>query len=225
MKRTYISPEHTYERVKGTLEMKDEKNYFSSLIMNLPPVIEIDDRTIIWYEDVNLNQIDLTQEELLPPKINFLSDSKRDNHTLIQDEDQSEYERLNLTRWDLTINYKKILEDYLFSEIKKRRTFENVLNSDVNFNNINLAIRDYINKNIMNKYKFDKIEIFINYKNLDFNNNYKFQNTWVNSSQGLEKLERFNIQKDQNIDISFRQEKKGSEWNFEYYFNLKFNLR
>lgn len=223
MKRNYISPEYQYIPVSGTFEMREEKNYFSSLLMSLPEEIIINDNTITWYENIDSNQINLTQEELLPPKINDLSILKKDNHILRLSENQNDYEKLNLTKWDLIIDHKKILKEYIFSQIKKRRTFQGILNNDVNFNNINLAIRDYISKNILQKYELKKIEIFIEYNDLNNEDNFKYQNNWTSDIN--RKIKRFNIKRKNKLEIEFKQEKKGIEWNFDYYFNLTFNLK
>ena len=115
MRRNYISPEFEYRKVFGTLNMKEESTFFGSKMLEIEDIIELHNQGIIYYQNSNNEQIDLDIERSLNPIVYSASDDKKNNHTLVIDESQSDPQRNNLTKYIMTINLKNILENlYLF---------------------------------------------------------------------------------------------------------------
>jgi hypothetical protein len=91
---------------------------------------------------------------------------------------------------------------------------------------VNFSIRNYITKNVVDRYKFDRIELYVRYQDLRDQNLRRYSNVWV-SDESISVKEYLNskIQTDTEFDFSsirvlFNQEKTSQEYNFEYYFKL-----
>lgn len=173
MKRNYISPEFKYTKVSGTFNMLEDKTFFGSKMLDIEDEIIINSRDIVYYQDTNKEQENLTNEKLLPPVIYSMVKDKEKNHKLLIDEYQSKFEKLNNTRWILEIELDQILRNYIFSQLKYSRVFEGVVSSETMNNNINQSIYDYIDLNVLDRYVFDKIDLFIEYKSLIEYGNYQ----------------------------------------------------
>ena len=98
MRRNYISPEFEYRKVFGTLNMKEESTFFGSKMLEIEDIIELHNQGIIYYQNSNNEQIDLDIERSLNPIVYSASDDKKNNHTLVIDESQSDPQRNNLTK-------------------------------------------------------------------------------------------------------------------------------
>ena len=124
------------------------------------------------------------------------------------------------------MNLKNILENFLFSTLKQYRTFDGVRNSMCYTKNVDFSIREYIVKNITDRYKFDKVELYIKYVDLRDQNVRRFINTWVStdeisSNEYLLKRIQTNTEFDgSSIQVLFNQEKSSQQYSFEYYFKL-----
>lgn len=234
MKRSYISPEFNYTKVEGTFNMLEKKNFFGSKMLSITDTIFIGNTNIIYYQNNNKEQINENQEKLLDPYTYSPINSKKDNHNLIYDKSQSEFEKINNTKWILNINLKEILKNYIFAEIKKSRAFEGVRNSKTKDKSVNQAIFNYIENNLLDRYEFDKIDFYINYKSLLDNNSNNLQpniensdniiyNSNISNENNLEKKVSYDIDYDEKfLKVNFRQSKIRSEFTFEYYFNINF---
>jgi hypothetical protein len=111
--------------------------------------------------------------------------------------------------------------------MKKYRTFEGVANDSTKFNDVNVAIHNYIRYNILNRYKYIGIELYVNYKDLRDQDLLRYKNKWsdeiiINDSTKLTKLQTNLEFDDSSITILFNQEKPSSEYKFDYYFNITF---
>lgn len=226
MRRNYISPEFEYKKVFGTLNMKEESTFFGSKMLEIEDNLELHNQGIIYYQNANKEQIDLDIERSLSPIVYSVADDKKSNHTLVIDDSQGESQRSNLTKYILTINLKNILENFLFSTLKQYRTFDGVRNSMCYTKNVDFSIREYIVKNITDRYKFDKVELYIKYVDLRDQNVRRFINTWVStdeisSNEYLLKRIQTNTEFDgSSIQVLFNQEKSSQQYSFEYYFKL-----
>jgi hypothetical protein len=226
MRRNYISPEFEYKRVFGTLNMKEESTFFGSKMLEIEDSLELHNQGIIYYQNANKEQIDLDIERSLSPIVYSVPDDKKLNHTLVIDDSQSESQRNNLTKYILTINLKTILENFLFSTLKQYRTFDGVRNSMCYTKDVNFSIREYIVKNVTDRYKFDKVELYIKYVDLRDQNVRRFINTWVstdeisNSTYLLKKIQTNTEFDESSIQVLFSQEKSSQQYSFEYYFKL-----
>lgn len=242
MKRSYISPEFKYTKVNGTLNMIEQTNFFGSKMMDIEDNISIDNNDVIYYQRSNGEQINLTQELLLPNVIYSNSNNKFDNHTLSIDPNQSEFQKLNNCNWKLRIDIKTILNNYIYAKIKNARSFEGVLSSNTKDNSVNSAISDYITTNIYNRYEYVRIELFLKYNSLVEDGNFQSPdnntildtnieqgNNWnvnINNEKYIEDKIQGNVDYDQTyLNVSFKQGEKRSDYNFDYYFNIYFNRK
>jgi hypothetical protein len=226
MRRSYISPEFEYNRVFGTLNMKEESSFFGSKMLEIEDSLELHNQGIVYFQNLLNEQLDLDVEKTSNPIIYLVSDDKKANHTLILDDSQNDFQKNGLTKYIITIDLKAILENYLFAILKQYRTFEGVRNSMCSTKDVNFSIRNYITKNVVDRYKFDRIELYVRYLDLRDQNLRRYSNVWV-SDESISVKEYLNskIQTDTEFDFSsirvlFNQEKSSQEYNFEYYFKL-----
>jgi hypothetical protein len=226
MRRSYISPEFEYNRVFGTLNMKEESSFFGSKMLEIEDSLELHNQGIVYFQNLLNEQLDLDVEKTSNPIIYLVSDDKKVNHTLILDDSQNDFQKNGLTKYIITIDLKAILENYLFAILKQYRTFEGVRNSMCSTKDVNFSIRNYITKNVVDRYKFDRIELYVRYLDLRDQNLRRYSNVWV-SDESISVKEYLNskIQTDTEFDFSsirvlFNQEKSSQEYNFEYYFKL-----
>jgi len=232
MKKSYISPEFKYSKVEGSFNMSEQKSFFGSKMLDIEDSISIEDTDIIYYQNDNREQINETQEELLDPYTYSPSDDKEVNHTLIYDKSQTEFDKINNTKWILDINLREILKNYIFIQLKRSRAFEGILNVKTRDSSVNQSIYDYIVSNLLDRYKFNKIDLFIKYKSLlDDNNlqpniedssNINYDSN-ISDVSNIENKVEYNLDYDEKfLKVNFKQSKVRSEFKFNYYFNIKF---
>lgn len=225
MRRTYISPEFVNNKVYGTYNMVEESNFFGAKMLDIEDSIYLSNIDIIWYQKLTGEQLDYSIESTLPSYSYSSITDKFDNHTLVIDETQPKFQLDKNTRWILTIDLKSILSNYLFSTLKKYRTFEGVRNDITLENDVNIAMRKYIDYNILNRYKISKIDLLINEKSLRNQNLLKYNNTWnkdLTMDKKFTKVQSETAFDYSSVKLIFSQEKYSSDYNFEYYFNILF---
>lgn len=226
MRRNYISPEFEYKKVNGTLNMIEQSSFLGSKMLEIEDFIEIKNENIIYYQTENGEQLDLSSEISLPQIIYDTVLDKKENQNLKIDESQSNSDLENNTRWILDINIRKILKNYIFATMKKFRTFEGVQNSYTINNNVDSSIFDYIDKNVLSRYKLTRLEMFIKNVDLLTEGELKYVNKYdVNIESDeyiLKKFETNTDFEDKEIRVLFSQSKSGNSFNFRYYYNLYF---
>jgi hypothetical protein len=225
MRRTYISPEYNNNFVNGSLNMSNVSNFFGTKMLKIEDKIIIKNDDIIWYETLKNEQIDFSIESSLSPKFYSSNNDKKNNHILFIDDRQNQFQKDINTRWILEIDTRSILKRYIFASMKKFRTFEGLKNEMTIYNDVNLALDEYIKNNVIDLYRFSKIDLFLEYKELINNNTLRYNNIWnpnISKNSKLEKFELNQIVTDSLISISFNQ-KSSSKFIFEYYFNLSFD--
>lgn len=226
MRRTYISPEFEYRRVFGTLNMKEESTFLSSKMLEIEDYLELNNQSIIYYQNKENEQIDLDIEKLLSPNVYSSGEDKNLNKVLSIDETQGETQKNNLTKYNIKIDLKTILSNYLFATLKQYRTFEGVKNTMCYNKDVNFSIREYIIRNIIDRYKFDKIELYIRYVDIREQNVRRYLNNWYSNSdiiieENLNKKIQTDIEYDQSsLSVIFNQDKTSQQYSFEYYFKL-----
>lgn len=227
MRRTYISPEFEYVSVNGTTNMVEQSSFFGSKMLEIADSIQIKNENVIYYQMPNNEQLNSTIEQTLPQLVYDTVADKSKNHRLFLDESQTETQKNGNTRWILDIDIRTILKNYIFANLKKFRTFEGVLNNSVVDKNVNSAILNYIDNNVLNRYKFERVEFF--YKNTDLLTigTLKYKNEFdVNIELVPNSLfTRFQTEtdpRDEDIRLTFYQDKSSSQYSFKYYFNLYF---
>lgn len=226
MRRTYISKEYIYNSLPGTFNMVEESTPFGAKMLEIEDSIEVSNQNIIYYQNLNGEQIDLAVESSNPTQVYSASDDKKTNHTLIVDKNQSEFDLIKSTKWILEINLKNVLTNYLFSQLKRYRTFEGLLSQSTKENDVNTAIKDYVTFNVLNRYKFEKIDLYIQYENLIAGKLLKYQTIWdetiVMPENELTRYQTDLFYDDSSVKILFNQEKSADLVSFKYYFNIFF---
>jgi hypothetical protein len=93
-------------------------------------------------------------------------------------------------------------------------------------NNDNASIREYIDKNVLSRYKFIKVELFLQPVDLLTIGGLKYGNSFdVTIESPTTIYTKFQTETDVNdldIRLKFYQEKPAREFAFNYYFNLYF---
>lgn len=226
MKRNYLSSDFIYESVNGTFNMLEKRSFLASKMIDIEDELNISNSDIIYYQSATKEQINLTAELSLAPITYAPSESKQKWSSILIDDKQSDYEKDNLTKWSLNINVYEILVENIFANIKKERTFEGVLSNRTKFNDIDLAIVDYIKQNLISRYKVENIILYVKYKSIQESGNRKFMNNWnrsiIDKSNILSKIEtQYDFNKS-NCIVKFKQENISNSYSFDYYFDLIF---
>lgn len=221
-----MSPEYVTQRVYGTFNMIEESNFFSAKMLEIEDLITVGIDDIPYYQNLAGEQIELAVESSTKPTIYSPTIDKEQNHKLVLDETQTKLQKEKNTKWILTINLKVILDNYLFSIMKKWRTFEGIKNEMTTSNDVNQALRKYIEYNVYDRYKLGSIDLYISYKDLRNQNVLRWKNTWNPKAINPQNINR-KIQTETSTDgsivrIMFSQEKPSDDYNFDYFFNLNF---
>jgi len=244
MKDSLMLKKYKVESVSGSYNLTEEKTFFGTKIMDIEDSISITDKSIQYYElDIvgtpleeanNGYQYQELNKTIEIVRIFDVVDIKNNNHKIkktLQDV-QSE---INNTHWEITIDIKSILRQYLFGKIKEMRTFKSMMNTTFINKNINNSIYNYIDKNILDRYELDKIELYVKY--IDIKNNVIYSNLAIkqydplfNQSIELDKylVRNTNLKLDLYLDklapitVDYYQIKSSSEYKFDYYYNVYF---
>jgi len=226
MRRTYISPEYQNRAVYGTLNMVEESTFFGAKMLEIEDTISIDNQDIIYYQKLNGEQLDFSIESSLSSIVYSSSTNKLNNHTLELDTTQPKYQLDNNTRWILTIDLKTIITDYLYATLKRYRTFEGVRNEMTMFNDVNVGVRNYIQSNVLNRYKFKSIDLYVRYQDLRNQSLLRYKNNWdnniINPTYKFIKFQTETEFDESSIRITFNQEKPSNTYSMDYYFNILF---
>ena len=226
MRRTYISPEYQNRSVYGTLNMVEESTFFGAKMLEIEDSISIDNQDIIYYQKLNGEQLDFSIESSLSSTVYSSSINKLNNHTLELDTTQPKYQLDNNTRWILTIDLKTIITEYLYATLKKYRTFEGVKNEMTMFNDVNVGVKNYIMSNVLNRYKFKSIDLYVRYQDLRNQSLLRYKNKWdnniINPTYKLIKFQTETEFDESSIRIIFNQEKPSTTYSMDYYFNILF---
>ena len=225
MKRNYIAPEFKYTNVYGTYNMSEKSSFFGSKMLDIEDSIDIDTKNLVWYQNTNNEQIDFIVESSMTSNSLSSLDEKQNNHTISIDDSQSDIDKNNLTKWIVSIDINKLLSNYLFGILKQNRTFEGIKNDMTISGNVDYAIKDYISKNILNRYELNKIDFYISYISINSNNRLKWSVSLqenIISNNNLMTKYKSNLNRN-NLIINFNQDKICQEYTFDYYFNLRFS--
>lgn len=225
MRRTYISPEFLNNKVYGTFNMVEESNFFGAKMLDIEDSIYLSNIDIIWYQKITGEQLDFSIESSLPSNSYSSITDKFNNHTLLVDESQSKFQLDRNTRWILTIDLKTILSNYLFSTLKKYRTFEGVRNDITKEKDVNISIRKYIESNVLDRYRYKSVDLMINEKSLRNQNLLRFKNNWNSNLTIDSKFTKIQTETEfdySSIKLIFSQNNPSTEYNFDYYFNILF---
>lgn len=227
MRRNYISPEFDHKEVYGTYNMVEESNFFGAKMLEIEDTLLINNQNIIYYQMPNGEQLDLSVENTLQSYVYSSADDKNINHQLIIDETQTSYSKENSTTWILEIKLKNIISNYIFSELKRWRTFEGIRTNMTSDNDVNSALKNYVSYNVVDRYKLSRIDLYVQYKDLRSQNILRYKNVWNPEIASNPQNKTTKFQSDTYSDgsytkITFNQEKPSSLYSFDYFFNIYF---
>jgi hypothetical protein len=226
MRRSYISPEYISKKVYGSFNMVEESNFFLSKMLDIEDKIYISKQDLIYYQNSNGEQLNFAIESSIASLVYSSNEDKLSNHTLIIDESQTQYQRDRNTKWIMTINLSTILKNYLFASMKKFRSFEGLKNNMTRNGDVNVALKNYIDSNVYNRYKFSKIDLYISYKDLRDQSILRYKNYWNQNvdieSNRVVKIQTETATDESTVKLFFNQEKDSSDFAFEYYYNILF---
>lgn len=222
MRRNYISPEFDHKYQFGSYTMIEKSSFFGSKMLEIEDSIDISLQNIIYYQNLKKEQIDIGIESSLPPISYSSSIDKNLNHKLSIDDSQLLSQKEDKTMYILEISYLEIFKNFLFATLKEARTFEGLKSQMSYYGDVDFSIKEYIDKNILSRYKFERLDLYLDYKDLRNQNVLMFSNSWnLNSFKPENQLSRFQIDtRDSILKINFNQEKSSKSFSFEYYFNL-----
>ena len=226
MRRSYISPEFQNNNVYGTYNMLEQSNYFGSKMLEIEDSINISNQNVIYYQKSNGEQLDFDTETTLESIIYSSSNDKLSNHTLTLDQRQSQYNLDNSTNWIMNINLNAILSNYTYAQLKNYRTFEGLKNEMNIYNDVNVAMKKYIDFNVLNRYKYTSIELYVKYNDMRSQNLLRYKNTWneniIKPEYRLTKFQSATDYSQNNVVIEFNQSQPSKTYNFDYFFNVIF---
>lgn len=224
MRRTYISPEFTYEQVPGTLNMRETRFPQGSKMMEIEDTISISEDTIYWYQNSQKEQINPISESSTQPVGVNLVDIKQKNSKLYLQKNQSTLALESNARWVLEIEWREVLIQYIFARIKESRTFEGVIARDTLRQNVDLSIRDYIGFNILSRYELSENLFWTKYSKILDSGRLQYNNLYDRTT----KLEMFKNRQfstrisEGKLFIEFNQQQPALDWVFDYYYTLNF---
>ena len=226
MRRSYISPEYNNTNVYGTFNMIEESNFFGAKMLEIEDQLPVNNQDIIYYQSLTNEQNDISIESTLPSIIYSSSSNKESNHVLSIDMSQSKYQIDRETRWIMDIDLSSIITNHIFALLKRNRTFEGIKNKATLENDVNVAMKEYIKKNVVNRYKFKSIDLYVSYRDLRRVNGLRYKNIWT-SNVAIDSNKLTKLQSEGNFDYSklrliFNQQKEGSNYAFDYFFNILF---
>lgn len=144
----------------GILVMKEETNILTGKMMDINDIIRVtysmtsDDISSPFIEDINKTSYDSYKQDAI--KSFEIAKNQTDN------------EKENLTKWLIKLDSKHILREYLFNEIytfNPHSVFKQ-MNNILPDNKIGDYCYEYIDKNILNRYKVKEILLWVQYFDL-----------------------------------------------------------
>jgi hypothetical protein len=204
--------------------MVEESNFFGSKMLEIEDSFSITNQEIIYYQNANGEQLDFSIESSLQSFNYSAITDKQQNHTLVIDESQPLYQKTENTRWILTIDLEKIIKNYIFANLKKFRTFEGVKKELTLYDDINVAIKNYIDFNVYDRYKVQSIDLYVSYQSLRNQNILRLKNNWNKnitiSENLLTKVQTEYSTNNSTARLIFNQEKPSQEFSYDYFFNV-----
>jgi hypothetical protein len=233
MKSDLIISRYKTEKIIGTKSSFDSKTFFGSKMIDIEDTIIVDE-SIIQYSEV-FDSIDKRNngyqyyddvDDVEKIYLVDLTDVKDDKHTITLSSQSADELKRN-TNWLMIIKWREILIDYLYLKLKEARTFNTIQFDNVLSENINLYIRKYIENNLLSRYNFSSINLYIEYFDLDVGDEDTSPNLVFNPVFDI------NVKKDKNqiknvnttvftdiLNINYKQTESSEQKKFHYYFDL-----
>lgn len=221
MRRTYISPEYKYLSRPGSLNMQETTSFFGSKMMDIEDIIVADNSNIVYYSNSVGEQLNFNLEKNNPAIVYNTVLDKQTNHSITQDKAQTQTQIDSNCRWIIDIDLKKIIQNYLFANLKAARTFEGVLNASTIYGNVDDAIKQYIDKNLLNRYGFTGIDFYVEYIDLSIQDRRRFVNNFreiTSTSLTTTRIQTVTNFDNSKLSVIFNQELPTTTHVFDYYF-------
>jgi hypothetical protein len=231
MKRTYISDEFNFVPKHGTFLMHEKRSFFGSKMMDIEDLFTITELSIPFKEDSILHQQTSTNIENINNIYNF-DVLKKSAHTIQLAPQQPELQRVELPSWQLIIDTDSLLENYLFAKIKEARTFEDVLNNQTRKASVDIAIKEYISINLMNRIKVKTVKMYARYYSLldnpnllryDVKYDLTVKTAALNNIIDANAIDNIQIDKsliDDTTIVIYKQTKNALLFKFDYYYDV-----
>jgi hypothetical protein len=248
MRKSFLTREYSLEPQNGSLNMAEQRAFFTSKILKIEDIMDVNDTNYSWTEAPDNTQ------GIRVENVNQSFNSyqvKLNNHTLSMYPQQTD----EYTKWLFTINIREIISEYLFAQLKTNRTFAGIDNPNTLTNSVDDAINQYITYNVFPRINFFNIILYVQYYAigisegiLDSNNNpvialqydNQFRNDLINppmmvgettqqytqrvaTYQSSITVTNFQISTDMNENIAsviYKQTQSSLIYKFDYYFDV-----
>lgn len=240
MKSNLILKKFDTNSIPGTKNIYNLRTFFGGMIPFIEDVININNDSVEFSYVNNGKETgyqyydkDNISDNWETDYIENLTDLKNNNHS-ISLLNQSSSNLNSNTRWKIQINARNVLRDYLFFKFRESRAFQSIKYDEVYNNDLNSTIYNYIDNNIMSRYKFDSIYFYVQYSDIAKSQTIKknillkFEPNFTEDVYKIEnKISNFNIVnldefKYDDIVINYFQTKPSDTYKFDYYFDLNF---
>lgn len=222
MRKSFMTKEYSIEPIYGTVNMKEQRSFMCSKILEIEDVMNVSTQKILWKESEDNTQgikSDIIQMTFNPTLI------KSSNHNISNNSsDNSEF-----PIWEININIKTIITEYLFAQLKASNIFSGIKNENTYYENVNKSIFQYIRDNIYPRIKFYNIEVFIKPKYIGFDTDrqeaiIREEPVFTEDVYAEEnKIKEFQISTSPLFDtatVRYRQQESNFDTSFDYYFNV-----
>jgi hypothetical protein len=209
--------------------MIEQKSFMGSKLMTAENPIAITDQDIVYYQQLNGEQLNLNQEINISKIIFSSLTEKANNHQINLDATQTETDQNGRTKWIININLVEILRSYMFTRIKEKRSFGGILSEETSFKSIDDSIRQYLNNNIIGLYDFKNMDLYIEYLPLSEEEGKRYEVSYDRKvKEDGSKSSKFSLSfsKDRSyVQVFFTQEKNSKDFTFNYYFDLYYEQK
>lgn len=218
----------------------------ASKILEIEDVMRLDENDIQWTENFDHTQgigMDNLDRKLSSFQL------KAANHALRISPNQSDSEKKLFTKWEFSFSIRKMIREYLFAKLKFYKTFASIESKNTYYNDINQAIYEYIDRNVLPRMSFETVELYVRYYPLALLQDngtvaLQYDTTFRNDLHSLQtlagettiqyerRLERFkeetrvrNFQLTTDVsqdiaNIVYKQTESSASVKFDYYFNV-----
>jgi hypothetical protein len=231
MRRTYISPELKYDGVPGTVDMKTKSSFYATNMMSIPSELVVTDENLTWYQTPSGEQIDPSTDTIYPVSTLNMPITKVSSHSLLRKVPGTYVIRLDSER---------LLREYLYGQLRKARTFEGLLNTSTRSESVELSIYEYIDFNLLTKYRLSSVDLYLNYVDIVGQSFKKLNNLYAGQTDvttGRVASQPVDVQAPKNLltrkslstikelgkyEVEFKQERPEDSFCFDYSFNVTF---
>lgn len=249
MRKSFLTREFSLETVPGTLNMIEQRSFMASKILEIEDVMRLDENDIRWTENFDHTQgigMDNLDRKLSSFQL------KKVSHALRISPSQSESEKKLFTKWEFSFSIRKMIREFLFAKLKFYKTFASIESKNTYYNDINQAIYEYIDRNVLPRISFDTVELYVRYYPLALLQDngivaLQYDTTFRDDLYSLQtlagettlqykqRLERFkaetrvrNFQLTTNVsqdiaNIVYKQTESSASMKFDYYFNVVYS--